>query len=205
MKRLLACAAVALALSPLAVRPALAQSSMSESTAVAMSESKRALVRELLDLVNARVSPTAVMEASLAQMTSVMPRMLEQLTNSRTDLTPRQKAYVNSKSKEMMARFGARFREEMLRQIDFKQFQEDVSMELYDEFYTEDELRDIVAFYRTPTGQKTLSVAPQLAAESMRLGAERLGPQIGRIVQQLLEEELNEMTSPKPSRSARRN
>jgi hypothetical protein len=44
--------------------------------------------------------------------------------------------------------------------------------ELYLRYFTAAELRDMTAFYRTPTGIKTLMVMPRLQAESMAMGAE---------------------------------
>ena len=42
---------------------------------------------------------------------------------------------------------------------------------LYEEAFTEHELRDITAFYKTPSGQKALTMLPQLASKMAELGA----------------------------------
>ena len=39
---------------------------------------------------------------------------------------------------------------------------------------TVDELRDMLAFYRSPTGQKALRVMPNVIADSVRLSADRM-------------------------------
>jgi hypothetical protein len=45
---------------------------------------------------------------------------------------------------------------------------------MYARYFTAEELRDIVAFYRTPTGAKALAVMPQVSAELMGALAPRM-------------------------------
>jgi hypothetical protein len=41
---------------------------------------------------------------------------------------------------------------------------------IYAQTYTQDEIRQLLAFYRTPLGIKMIQTAPQLAQESMKVG-----------------------------------
>ncbi len=43
-------------------------------------------------------------------------------------------------------------------------------IDIYAEAYTEQELRDLIAFYKTPTGKKTLEKAPILAQQGTQVG-----------------------------------
>ena len=43
---------------------------------------------------------------------------------------------------------------------------------LYEEAFTEPEIRDMIAFYKTPTGQKTLAKMPVLLQQGMQIGME---------------------------------
>jgi len=50
---------------------------------------------------------------------------------------------------------------------------------LYHRYFSHDDIKAMLAFYATPAGQKTISVMPQMAQESMALGqqwAQRLSP-----------------------------
>ena len=50
---------------------------------------------------------------------------------------------------------------------------------LYHRYFSHDDIKGMLAFYSTPVGQKTISLMPQMAQESMVLGqqwAQRLGP-----------------------------
>ncbi|MCK5778530.1 MAG: DUF2059 domain-containing protein [Rhodospirillales bacterium] len=65
------------------------------------------------------------------------------------------------------------------------------SAQLYEKHFTHDDIKQMIAFYKTPIGQKTLKVLPQIVGESMRIGqqwAEQVAPKvIGRATQRLKE------------------
>jgi hypothetical protein len=60
---------------------------------------------------------------------------------------------------------------------------------VYTTNFTVAEMKDIIAFYRGPTGQKFLAKAPIIAQQSMAAG-QKLGAQIGREIQLRMIEEL---------------
>lgn len=167
-----------------------------------MSEKKRALILELVEIYNQQTSPSQVVDAMLAQMQVSFPQMLGDLVTDRTDLTATQKEEIRKEANAIFERFSTRYREEVGRQIDFRKFQEEVSLSLYDKYFTEGELADMIAYYRTPTGQKALRLMPELLADSVRQSAEILGPQLTRIARQILQEELGNL-KPKPAGSRR--
>ena len=48
-------------------------------------------------------------------------------------------------------------------------------MSLYVEAYTEREIGDLIAFYKTPTGQKSIRLGPELMRKGAMIGAEVAG------------------------------
>ncbi len=57
---------------------------------------------------------------------------------------------------------------------------------LYDSAYSENEIDDLLAFYKTPTGQKTLAITPKLMEKSQLMGmkwGQTLAPQIQKEVE----------------------
>lgn len=54
---------------------------------------------------------------------------------------------------------------------------------IYATYFTADELRDMLAFYRSPTGQKALRVMPNVIADSVRLSADRMPAVVAEIDQ----------------------
>lgn len=61
--------------------------------------------------------------------------------------------------------------------------------EIYAGHFTEDELRELTAFYRTPAGQKLASATPALMTEGARLG-ERVVQEHSAELQQMIMEHL---------------
>ena len=55
----------------------------------------------------------------------------------------------------------------------FESLKDDL-IEIYVEAFTEKELNDIMAFYETPTGRKTLEKLPELSAKGAQLGQTRV-------------------------------
>ena len=47
-------------------------------------------------------------------------------------------------------------------------------IKMYADAFTAQELRDINAFYQTPTGKKTIKVIPELMSKGAQIGMERV-------------------------------
>ena len=158
-----------------------------------ISDSKRQLILELVGIYNEQTSLEKVVDAMLGEMEKVYPSAIADADSKGKPLTDAQKQDRRDRATESFRRYSARFRERMVKEIDLRKVQDDISIPLYDHFFTEDELRDLIAFYHTPTGQKTLRVLPELLAESIRRTQELIGPAIQRIAGEVLEEEKQEL------------
>jgi hypothetical protein len=64
------------------------------------------------------------------------------------------------------ANFSGRFRTEMERMMPYQELI-DMQSGLLTKYYSAGELRDLATFYRTPLGQKTLQIMPQVMADVM--------------------------------------
>ncbi|MFN7923081.1 MAG: DUF2059 domain-containing protein [Bryobacteraceae bacterium] len=63
--------------------------------------------------------------------------------------------------------------------------------EIYDKYYSAQDIKDLIAFFKTPVGQKLVTIAPKVAVESMQIGqgwGMDLGKQIGERVSKRLAE-----------------
>ena len=86
-------------------------------------------------------------------------------------------------NRKMLNRFSTIMTEE-LRKADLAR----IAPELYDKYFTNEEIKGLIAFYESPIGQKTVQVLPALSAESMSRG-QKLGEQAGeRAFQRFLQE-----------------
>lgn len=59
---------------------------------------------------------------------------------------------------------------------------------IYADAFTASELQELIAFYRTPTGKKTIEKMPQLMAQGGQIGAKRVQDNIGELQQMIKDE-----------------
>ena len=60
-------------------------------------------------------------------------------------------------------------------------------VKMYTEAYTKSELEELVAFYRTDVGRKSIEVMPKLMKEGGELGAQRVREHLGELQEMLTE------------------
>lgn len=58
---------------------------------------------------------------------------------------------------------------------------------LYADAFTADELKDLIAFHQTPTGQKSIDIMPRLMREGANIGAVRVQENIGELQRMMAE------------------
>lgn len=68
---------------------------------------------------------------------------------------------------------------------------------LYAEALTEQEMRDLMAFYRTPSGQKLIAITPGLTHRSAALGAEMAQQHLPQL-EAMMKERMDELTGVGP-------
>ena len=56
---------------------------------------------------------------------------------------------------------------------------------VYANNFTKNELEDLAAFYKTPTGQKAVKLMPTLMGEGMKMGQERMMARMGELQQRI--------------------
>ncbi len=159
----------------------------------AISESKRQRILELVEVMNQQTSMEQVVDAVVQEMDRIMDASFEDLVNSSDAFTPEEKERMLGERRVVSELVAAKFRERFLREVDFPKLQQQLFLTLYDKYFTEEEIVAIAAFYRTPAGQKTLRVLPELTAEAMRQSQELLGPQLVRIGDEVVREALEEL------------
>jgi hypothetical protein len=169
---------------------------------------KRALISQLLEITELKKTARDFYVAMMDQQDKLGPELAQQaLANNQEfqELDPEQQEALRTRILNTSERTSKRARELFDQRVDFFKMVEDVSVELYDKYFTEAELRDLVAFYGTSTGKKMVAVTPKLLAESVSLTIEKIKPQMSDIVRILADEEAQrvdrelEAVAPKPA------
>ena len=94
---------------------------------------------------------------------------------------------ANGQSDEATHKMFTRFSDIMNEEFHKSDFNS-IAPELYDKYFSNDEIKALTAFYESPLGQKMIQVLPALTAESMSRG-QTLGEQAGqRAFLRLIEE-----------------
>jgi hypothetical protein len=91
-----------------------------------------------------------------------------------------------------------KYRDRVAKKIDVTQLIEQVSYPIYDKYFTEPELRDIISFYKSATGKKAIAIMPQIFNDSFTRTNEILLPKMSSILKEIIAEELlNVLSKPK--------
>lgn len=72
------------------------------------------------------------------------------------------------------------------KRIDLDVLVKKVATDVYAKYFSAQEIRDIIAFYKTSTGRKARELMPKIAAESMRETQELMQPDLKEIVKEVL-------------------
>ena len=158
----------------------------------AITPEKRALIAELLQVTDSKKNALAFYNAILNQQESQMPDAIWQSLAGDKEiqgLSSDEKARLRKEMLETSTRTNKRLRELFSKRIDFAQIVEDIAYDLYSKYFTEAEIKDLVTFYRSPTGKKSIDLSPKMFVESMSTAMERINPKVLEIMTELSNEE----------------
>ena len=134
---------------------------------------QRELCEQLLDLLEMDKTTGGVIDAVYEQIQNQFLQEAAAKGNSEEDI---------AEAKELFESFRAE-----AAKVDFGGLMKESFIHIYAKYFSEQELTDLIAFYTTPTGRKTIQVLDDLMREGMQVGIEKLGPKIEEATQQALE------------------
>jgi hypothetical protein len=164
--------------------------------APAISHEKEALIRELLELTSSQKTIDAMFKVQADEVDKELPQLVWQAVSGMKELkslTPAQREELRLKVLSSSLGPGRRMYELVQAKIDFHKLIEDISLPLHDKYFTESELRDLVAFYKSPTGKKVIEVMPNLLTATINQTAGAILPRMTAITMQIQEEETRRM------------
>ncbi len=175
----------------------------------APSAEKVALIKQILELTSSKKTIDAMLKARTDEMERQLPEITWQSVaemNELKSLTAAQREQLHNQVIASMHDLSERIYDRIKQRIDFNKVIEDISIPLYNKYFTEAELKDLLTFYQSPTGKKVVEVLPELTTEAMNQTAQVLAPQLLELVSQIEREEsermkkqvLQETSTPKP-------
>ena len=132
-----------------------------------LTDTKKADIKELMDVTGADQMGQMFANAFVQQTTNV-------LKSTNPDISPR--AFIILKEE-----VNAVIKQEMIEKGSFYE----IIYPIYHKHLTIEDIKALIAFYKTPVGKKVITVMPQLTQDSMHAG-QVWGQSLGPIIQERL-------------------
>jgi uncharacterized protein len=158
-----------------------------------ISPEKQAAINELISLINADNKAEDMVAAISGQMDSIRESSINVVLDERTDLTVAEKKLLRESLITSQKASSKRFQDKLMQKLNFNEMINEIAAIVYDKYFTIDEIKELTAFYRTPTGQKTLKTMTPLMTDTLQLTQERLLPKLPIIFKEIQEEEKMEI------------
>lgn len=163
-----------------------------------ISPAKRKLIAEFVVVTKMDKQVEQITDILLASQDVLYAGAIKQMLERRTGLSQNEKDALEKELVDKAVAFSTKFRERLPAAVNYKDYIEQAVYPLYDKAFTEKELTDLVAFYKTETGQKVLFKMPQLTREAMEVAQRVLLPRITKLVEDIMAEELAAAKAPQP-------
>ncbi len=158
-----------------------------------LGESKREVIRELIAIAGFFESAEDLRDQQgVLELMRIQPTFYEMMafavSEQAGDLPETKREQLLERLRDFDA-FAERFQVLFAERVDFSQLIETVYPPLYDEYFSEAELRQMLDFYRTPVGRKSVQLVPALMQRAGEGVEAAIQPVAIGIVQQIVAEE----------------
>jgi len=152
-----------------AAEPAKSEAAEPAKSEAKITEVKQEMIRELLAIVGITGMAEKMRDQqSVVELMRMQPsfhEMLELATAEQADLPEEERQLLLARLENFDA-FAERYRALFNERLNFSTIIETVYPPLYDKYFSEEELRQMVGFYRTPVGRRSIEVMPSLMQEA---------------------------------------
>lgn len=150
---------------------------------------KQAAIKELVSMINTDNRAEDFVNIMSANFEATEEATVKAMLDERTDLTAADKKSLEATLLGDRRVSVKRFQDKLMQKLDYSATINEIAESVYDKYYTLDEIRDLAAFYKTPTGQKSLKMMTPIAADTMRAVQERLTPKIPLVIKEIEDED----------------
>ena len=157
------------------------------------SETKRKLIAELIEVTGVLNNIEGEFRKGIDEQKRAMDGLLPDDLILSDNLTETEKRERQEKAIAERNRLFDMMIDRVEKEIDFKGFVERSLYKVYDKHYTEQDLSELIAFYRTPIGKKVVAVSPLIESETMNAFVSELMPQMLKIIKEIMEIEMKDL------------
>ena len=165
------------------------------------SDEKIKLISELVSVMKMDRQFPKMMDSMLKEMETTYPIGFNAAVDGNTSLSPDKKKALKASASDRFVAFSQKFRKRLAEAIDYSKYIREAIYPLYDKFYSETELRDLIAFYKTATGQKVIDTLPALLVESNVAAREKFLPQLLPLIGEMVREDFEQIAPPPKPKS----
>lgn len=150
---------------------------------------KRELIEELIEITEVKEQAEKITDIMLLQMENNYGETIRQIMPGSDLFGDKDSEECRERTAESYKRFSKRFRELYPQRVNYMEVIEQIYYPLYDKYFTTDDLKYIIEFYKSPTGQKFIKIMPEFMKEGMQRSSEMLTPKIIELINEILQEE----------------
>ncbi len=155
-----------------------------------VSPQKRALLDELIKVSDLATVTQKAMSMMADQVGANLKENLSKSMPGMESLTPEQREKALALGREMGTRVVRRMFDALSKEINYNELIETVYIPVYNKYYSEDDLKGLIAFYKSPVGVKFVKVMPDVQAEATKLSQQSMSPKVMKIVGEIMSEEM---------------
>ncbi len=180
----------------------------SASAQTTTSTEKQAAIKELVFLINGDNKMEEMMNAMVPQLQAQQDATMKSMLDERTDLTVTERKALEDSLADNKKYSIKRFMDKVMQKLNYNELINDIAYNIYDKYFTLEEIRDVNAFYKTTTGQKFLKSMPPIMTDTMVAMQERVMPKMMIVMKELMDEDRLEIEQkintkkPKPKKKA---
>ncbi|MBX9938973.1 MAG: DUF2059 domain-containing protein [Candidatus Obscuribacterales bacterium] len=154
------------------------------------SAAKLKLLKELCAILNPGKNADATMKATLAEQEKQAPQIIDAMLSQRApkDISPEKLAQLKKAMIDTRLLAMRRTNELLLESIDMNSLCERIYTEIYDKYFTEAQLKDLIAFYKSSTGKRYTEVQGQIATEAIQLTNRELESKLVDVSKKVMQE-----------------
>ena len=157
------------------------------------SSEKFAVFEELIRIIGAEAQYRQVINLIMGQFKNGFVRAVNKRIENAGDMTAEKKAKLRQLINQYMQSSMRNLEERFYREIPFSDIVKNVYYPVYDKHFDTFELKDLLAYYKTPIGKKFISLVPVLMRESMSKMNMLYDAKIQKMSQEVVVEEMKKL------------
>ena len=139
---------------------------------------KQAAVTELIGLMNSGIKASDIIAMVDAQTDESTRAIFNQTLEENKHFTAEERKTLEDLFFNGENNLQKRYQEKFLQKIDVDALTNEIINSIYEKHFTLAELKDLIFFYKSPTGQRMLKLTPVLMEDMLRMTSEKLVPKI---------------------------